>query len=120
LIRENSHALLLIIFINFHEIFIVSIIFFTLNACAGLAPKVAWYRNLQTDQNIFERRCILAIKQKDPLMTNIKLQNITTVLATGISPRAEGLATLQLQTVCGGHIIFSLAQTIYDMAVLED
>ncbi|MCG6889806.1 MAG: hypothetical protein LJE92_09480 [Gammaproteobacteria bacterium] len=53
-------------------------------------------------------------------MTNIKLQNITTVLATGISPRAEGLATLQLQTVCGGHIIFSLAQTIYDMAVLED
>ena len=53
-------------------------------------------------------------------MANTKLQNITTVLVTGIAPRAEGLATLQRQIVCGGTVIFSLAQTIYDMAVLED
>ena len=53
-------------------------------------------------------------------MANTTMQNITTTLATDIVPRAKGLATLQRQIVCSGIFIPSLAQTVYDTAVLGD
>lgn len=53
-------------------------------------------------------------------MANTTMQDINTTLATDIVPRAKGLATLQRQIVCSGIFIPSLAQTVYDTAVLGD